>query len=378
MERIDTVLLKVASRCNIDCTYCYVYNMGDVGWSKMPKSMSSSTISATVQALGKLLQVQQAPFAVVLHGGEPLLLPEVSFTSLVEGLRGVLPASCPMSIQTNGTLLKDRTLDTCSRTRTSISISLDGPKEVNDRNRLGFSRESTFDATMAGIRRIQNHSDTKFLFTGTLSVINPNFDPRTVYDFFKSLGVPSMNFLYRDGNHDRLPVGKSAFESVEYGNWLARLWDIYMADPNPVPIRILDDITRLILGGEGTKEGCGTKEYGIIIIDTDGTVTKNDTLKSAFDGADRFQSVWSVYTDDLAAITDTSEFQEYHRLQQPTSDTCVKCRLRRLCGGGMPLSRWKSGNQYDNPSVYCRDHMHFIDHVADRLKRARICLPLSS
>jgi uncharacterized protein len=375
MTRIDTVLLKVASRCNIDCTYCYVYNMGDIGWSKMPKTMSPSTISATVHALGNLLQVQQSPFAVVLHGGEPFLLAEASFAVLLKGLRDVLGEDCPISIQTNGILLKDSTLAICSRTRTSISISLDGPKEVNDRNRLGFSKETTFDATMAGIRRIQNHPDTKFLFTGTLSVIAPDSDPRSVYDFFKGLGVPSMNFLYRDGNHDRLPVGKSAFESVEYGSWLAKLWGIYMGDPNPVPIRVLDDITRLILGGEGTKEGCGTSDYGIIIIDTDGTVTKNDTLKSTSDGADRFQSGWSVHTDDLAAITDTQEFQEYHRLQQPTSDTCVKCRLRGMCGGGMPLSRWKSGTRYDNPSVYCRDHMHLIDHVADRLKRATICLP---
>ena len=29
---IDTVLLKVASRCNLDCSYCYVYNMGDEAW----------------------------------------------------------------------------------------------------------------------------------------------------------------------------------------------------------------------------------------------------------------------------------------------------------------------------------------------------------
>ena len=37
---IDTVLLKVASRCNLNCTYCYVYNKGDTTWQGMPAQMS--------------------------------------------------------------------------------------------------------------------------------------------------------------------------------------------------------------------------------------------------------------------------------------------------------------------------------------------------
>jgi uncharacterized protein len=77
--------------------------------------------------------------------------------------------------------------------------------------------------------------------------------------------VPSMDFLFRDGNNSRLPVGKSSFDSLEYGGWLSRLWDLYMADPNPVRINILDDHTRLILGGRSAKEGKGTKVYGIVI-----------------------------------------------------------------------------------------------------------------
>ena len=39
MDVIDTVLLKVASRCNLDCSYCYVYHMGDDGWRYQPKLM---------------------------------------------------------------------------------------------------------------------------------------------------------------------------------------------------------------------------------------------------------------------------------------------------------------------------------------------------
>jgi uncharacterized protein len=51
---IDTVLIKAANRCNINCQYYYVYHMGDASWANMPKQMSDETIEAVAQALGAL------------------------------------------------------------------------------------------------------------------------------------------------------------------------------------------------------------------------------------------------------------------------------------------------------------------------------------
>ena len=34
-------ILKVHSRCNLSCSYCYVYEMADQGWRGLPKRMSS-------------------------------------------------------------------------------------------------------------------------------------------------------------------------------------------------------------------------------------------------------------------------------------------------------------------------------------------------
>ena len=74
MIEIETAILKVVSRCNIDCRYCYVYNMGDTGWTRGPKQMSRTTCQAMATKLGRLASEQERPLFVVLHGGEPLLL----------------------------------------------------------------------------------------------------------------------------------------------------------------------------------------------------------------------------------------------------------------------------------------------------------------
>jgi len=368
---LDTILLKVTSRCNINCSYCYVYNQGDTSWQRMPKYMSLATVADLTSRLVTLYEDQQHPFAVVLHGGEPLLLPRNILEALLQGLADRLPATCSRAIQTNGMLIDNDLLALCLRTNTTISVSLDGPADVNDAFRIAFNGEGTFARTIAGIDLIRQHPQASRLFTGALCVVDPSSNARNVYEFFKSLGVPSVDFLFKDGNYAKLPPGKDAIESTEYGGWLAAVWDCYINDPDPPRIRVLDDFGRLLLGGASIKEGCGQRIYGIAVIDTDGTVTKNDTLKSTYDGADRFEKKWSVSTDQLSEIASSEEFIQYAHLQQPTSPVCQACSLLSVCGGGMPLSRWHPESGLANPSIYCSDYKLLIGHIQKTLLECR-------
>jgi uncharacterized protein len=205
------------------------------------------------------------------------------------------------------------------------------------------------------------------MFTGVLAVVDLASNPFEVYTFLKSIGAPSIDFLYRDGNHDRLPVGKTSLVSTEYGDWMGRLLNIYLSDPEPTPIRVLDDMLKLLLGGTARKEGVGLNSYGILVIDTDGRVNKNDTLKSAFAAADRFEPKWSVLTDDLCEIVRSPEFDAYHRSQSPMAPACRACSDLAICGGGMPAHRWSRDNGFANPSVFCSDQHRLIDLMRHHL-----------
>ena len=134
-----------------------------------------------------------------------------------------------------------------------------------------------------------------------------------------------------------------------------------------IPIRILDDTAKLILGAPNQKEGVGLSSFSIVIVDTDGSIAKNDTLKNSFAGADSFDSSWNIVTDRLAEVAHTEEYREYVELQHPSSDICRSCRYLRVCGGGMTLYRWRKETGYRNPSVYCRDHQKLIDNISTSL-----------
>ncbi|MBW6525236.1 radical SAM protein [Sphingomonas sp. RHCKR7] len=369
MISIDTVLVKLASRCNLDCDYCYVYRMGDDAWKLQPKLISRDTVQALGRNLARLVSSQGRPLSIVFHGGEPLLIGARRFEEICADLRRELPSPVGLHVQTNGLLLTDAVIDICARHDVGISISLDGPASIHDRHRLDRRGRASHHAVMAAIARVLSHPKGDSLLTGLLCVIDLNVDPRDVYAFFKTTGTASVDFLYRDGNHDVLPVGKSSILSTEYGDWMVRLLDTYLVDASPIRIRLLDDMLRLILGGRAVKEGVGDDEYGILVVETDGSITKNDTLKSA-GGTDRFDGAWSVH-DDIVDLVTSSSFETYHREQRPSSPTCLSCPDLTICGGGMPAHRWSAANGLDNPSVFCADQKRLIERMRTHLSLGR-------
>ncbi|MDX2778353.1 radical SAM protein, partial [Streptomyces caniscabiei] len=68
-------ILKVHSRCNLDCDYCYVYHSADTSWQAKPRVMELAVGRQVVRRIAEHAVAHRLPdVRVVLHGGEPLLL----------------------------------------------------------------------------------------------------------------------------------------------------------------------------------------------------------------------------------------------------------------------------------------------------------------
>ena len=67
-------ILKLHSRCNLACDYCYMYEMADQSWRRMPRRMSKAVIDRTAVRVAEHVDAHGLTRAeVILHGGEPLL-----------------------------------------------------------------------------------------------------------------------------------------------------------------------------------------------------------------------------------------------------------------------------------------------------------------
>jgi uncharacterized protein len=282
-----------------------------------------------------------------------------------------LGRSCGISVQTNGALISHAILEICVAYGVTLSVSLDGPAKIHDHFRKDRRNRPTSQAVLEGIAKLKSHTHSAALFSGILAVVDPSTDPAEVYQFFKTLDVPSVDFLYRDGNYANLPYGKASPSSLEYGRWMSRVLDLYVADSSPFRIRVIDDMMKLLLGGVGVKEGVGLTDYGILVIDSDGSIKKNDTLKSSLPG-DRFDTAWNIREHRLSEIARSAEFMSYHHAQRPTSMTCLSCEHLRVCGGGMLTHRFKKETDYDNPTVFCADQQFLIERMKRHIANYRL------
>ena len=67
-------VVKIHSRCDLSCDYCYMYEMADQSWRDQPMRMSPQIADRTAIRIGEHARAHQLPaVSLILHGGEPLL-----------------------------------------------------------------------------------------------------------------------------------------------------------------------------------------------------------------------------------------------------------------------------------------------------------------
>jgi uncharacterized protein len=356
---VRTFVFKVASRCNLNCDYCYVYNAGDTSWRAQPTMMSYDVARAAVARIREHAEVNALDRVVVnFHGGEPLLCGPQRLEDLLAIVQDGFDESgisVSTSVQTNGVLFSGAAAEVARRRGVRYFLSVDGPPEVNDRHRVGHGGKGSGRGVDAALRSLSGPN--RDVFAGCLAVVDPDNDPVLVMDYLLDHEPPVVDLLLPLHNHDRPPPAPARV----YGEWLAAAFDRWMEREVPTRVRTFDSIlgalvTRAADDPEATPEGS-------LIVETNGELEVDDTLKTAFDGAAKLGL--DVFGDGLAAAT------EHPALSAASgtalSSTCRRCPALRACGGGHVSHRYAGDTAFDNPSVYCDGLMHLVLHVRDAL-----------
>src|SRR5215469_10314513 len=103
-------VVKIHSRCDLACDYCYLYAMADQSWRDQPKRMSEATARQVAFRISEHVRRHELrEFAVVLHGGEPLLAGPDFIARLVAMIRSAAGEGVIVHprVQTNGVRLDE-------------------------------------------------------------------------------------------------------------------------------------------------------------------------------------------------------------------------------------------------------------------------------
>ncbi len=361
-------VVKIASRCNLNCTYCYVYNQGDDSYKAQPKVMSIETVKLLGDRIKEhCLTNDITTFTYVIHGGEPLLVGKVFFEDFITKSREIFTDSninLKFGVQTNGVLLTKEWCELFNRLGISVGISVDGPKEYNDLFRVYHSGKGSFNNILKGIN-IANQFLNKRI--GLLSVVNTDIQPRELYELYLSLGVSSVDLLLPDGNYDNIPEQLDLKnKSTKHADWMIELFDLWFEDKkNTIKIGFFEKIIMNVLGYDVSSDSMGNKNTDVLVIETNGDIESLDVLKICGNGFTKGNANVSTTSFDEALQTPLAKM--YQLCHSMTSTTCQKCVVKDICGGGYLPHRFSKENKFNNPSIYCENLMKLIVHIQNKV-----------
>lgn len=151
-RKLGSVCLQVTQSCNLRCSYC-VYSGDHENRSHSSALMTDHVGRAAIAFLVRN-SVDSDRINVAFYGGEPLL--RFDFVQRMVKYAEITARGRKLTfgITTNGTLISAEIAEYLVRKRFNVTISLDGPEYVHDRNRRTTRGEGTYRSVVSGLQML--------------------------------------------------------------------------------------------------------------------------------------------------------------------------------------------------------------------------------
>lgn len=340
--KILNFVLKVATHCNLNCSYCYMYEYFDNGKQLPSKIMSFECFRQSIKLINEYSLTFNLKVSIGLHGGEPLL---VGYERLKQYLIifNEYKKNNPLlniTIQTNGVLLNVPILNLLQEYGVSIGISIDGFNEITNSKRNYHSGKNSFNDVVKAIELLNNNLFTNY---GILSVIDNQIEFDKIIEFTKIHRITSYEFLIKDITHDNKQEKINLFE----------LFKSWVTSDTEIDIRFFKSLLSQACGYNWSVDTVGISPISTLVINTSGEWELLDTLRIVKPNS--WKVPYTIYDTNIIGLLSKEEMQKYYITFLNFSETCLACKYFLSCGSGYIVHRYSTENNFLNPSVYCED-----------------------
>lgn len=177
------ITLELTEKCNMRCKYC-VYQDGQGGYREFGNN--NMTFDIAKRAIDDLIQHSdnEENVFVSFYGGEPLLKFDL-LRECINYCETIKNKNISYAITTNGTIIDEdiATFFADLGDKMHITISLDGPKDMNDKYRVYSNGSGTFDDTVRGVKLlVEKFRDAGKEFSLGINSVLPEYEEENLND----------------------------------------------------------------------------------------------------------------------------------------------------------------------------------------------------
>ena len=360
--------------CNLDCKYCFYLEKEAIYPQASKWAMPEEVLDTYIRQYIEAHDTPVVSFA--WQGGEPTLLGVEYFRHLVEIQKKYANGKrIQNAFQTNGVLLNDDWAALFRANDFLIGISIDGPRELHDANRVDKGGQPTFDRVMRGIETLRRN-DVAFNTLTTVHRDNADF-PLEVYRFLKDNGSGHMQFIpiveriaYQatsDGLHLISPdfdgsarVAPWSVEPRQFGRFLCAIFDEWVRkDVGRYFVQLFDLSLEMWTGLESSlcvfRRQCGSAlaiEHCGDLYSCDHFVYPQNRLGN-------------IMESPLETLVDSPQQHSFGEAKESTLPRyCRECDVRFACNGECPKHRFLVTPDGEPGLNYlCAGYKMFFRHV---------------
>lgn len=317
--KISVAYFLVTSDCNLACRYCFIENPN---CDKIElHSMSEKTaITAINKYIDYLHSEGMKEALLIFYGGEPTLNWSV-VKAVVDRTTMETDIEFQYTMVTNGTLLDNDKVQYISDHNINLGISIDGPKPINDANRIfKNSAGSVYDTILPKIEMAQRSTHVCLSITLAPSVVAKKNEVLEWLESspFNSIGFNLYCYTKKDSNWESYSVQATEMIIKAYEKLRTSVFD--------------DRIQRKIDSLREKKfkfTDCGAIGGNQVVFKANGDVC----VCHAYEKTDKY-TICNINDSDFSSIISSDEFSFWQKRVPIFNEECLACEALFCCGGG--------------------------------------------
>jgi uncharacterized protein len=370
--RIHVLTKPTGAICNLDCSYCFFLDKEEL-YPNSNFRMSDEVLETYIR---QLIESHKTPeVTVAWQGGEPTLMGLDFFKKAIAYQEKYRRPGMTFenTLQTNGTLLNDEWCEFFKANNYLIGLSLDGPRELHDANRVDKVGRPTFDRVMKGLRLLQKHGVEYNILT-TVNRVNSQY-PLEVYRFLRDevktswiQFIPVVERINEDGKtlyQKGTQVSENSVLPEQFGTFLTTIFDEWVRrDVGKIFVQTFEAAVRSWLGlPTGMCFFSPTCGSGVAL-------EHNGDLYSCDHFVEPDYLLGNIQETSMAELVGSSRQFQFGQDKLTTLPRyCQQCEVRFACHGECPKHRFTDTPDGEPGLNYlCAGYKTFFTHIDNPLK----------